>query len=123
LIIPKVVGSSDLSSFPVLVHITDPSLANVANRGLVQNINGYDIVFSDSTETGGLFFEIESYDPVAGEIFMWVSVATVSHTVDTVFYMYFGNASITTSQEFVTGVWIATSNLSCMGTTTLLVLL
>jgi len=90
----------------------------VANRGARSDINAT-IFFLGFNGDRRLFFEIESYDPVAGEIFMWVSVATVSHTVDTVFYMYFGNASITTSQEFVTGVWIATSNLSCMGTTTL----
>lgn len=101
----KVIGGADLSSFPVRVHIIDPNLAHVSNRGLVQNIHGYDIIFSDSTETGALFFEIEYYDPVIGEIEMWVSLATVSHTVDTVFYMYVGNPSISTSQEFVTGVW------------------
>src|SRR6266550_1806832 len=101
----QVVGGSDLSSFPVLVHIIDPNLANVANRGLVNNINGFDIIFVNSAESGSLSFEIESYDPVLGEIVMWVNIATVSHTVDTVFYMYFGNASISTSQEAVTSVW------------------
>lgn len=101
----KVMGGADQSSFPVPVHIIDPNLANVSNRGLVQNIHGYDIIFANSTETGALSFEIEYYDPVAGEIAMWVNFATLSHTVDTIFYMYFGNASISTSQEAITSVW------------------
>lgn len=101
----KVTGGADLSSFPVLVHVIDSNLAHVSYGGLIQNINGYDITFTDSSGTGYMYFDVEKYDPTIGELVVWVSLTTVSHTTDTVFYLYFSNSSISTFQGFSTGTW------------------
>jgi len=101
----KVIGGADLTNFNFPVSMIDRNLATVTNGGFVQNVNGFDIIFVNSTETAKLDHEIEYYNPVTGEIVMWVRIPTLSHTVDTVLYMYFSNASISTTQETATGVW------------------
>ncbi len=100
----KVSGGSDLSNFPVLISLTDANLKN-GGGGYVQNANGYDIVFTDSTGTTKLDHEIEKYVAGTGEIEMWVRIPTLSASTDTTIYMYFDNSSISTSQENKTGVW------------------
>jgi hypothetical protein len=56
-------------------------LATVANGGLVQNPNGYDIIFtSDCAGTQKLDHEIESYRPATGTVAFWVRIPTLSHT-------------------------------------------
>lgn len=42
--------------------------------------------------------EIASYSP-SGAVQFWVVLPNVSHTVDTIFYISYGNDTITTSQE------------------------
>jgi hypothetical protein len=101
----KVTGGANLTNFPVLISMTDPDLKTAANGGFVQNSNGYDISFMDSTGTTKLDHEIERYVPTTGEIDMWVRIPTLSATADTVISMFFDNSSITSSQENKTGVW------------------
>jgi YD repeat-containing protein len=102
------VVSTDQANFPVLISGTFPDLATVANGGHVQNAQGYDIVFtSDSAGQNLLPFEQETYSATTGAINYWVQVPTVSHTTDTIIYMFYGNASITTDQSNKTGVWDA----------------
>ena len=100
-------GSSDSTDFPVLVSIQDDTLKTAANGGHVANANGYDILFfSDSGETTLLTWEVEFYDGAAGTLVVWVLIPTVSHTTDTVFYMQYGDSSITTFQGGAAGsVW------------------
>ncbi len=100
----KVGGSSDLTDYPMLVSLTDNALKNVNSGGNVQNANGYDIAFSASNGTTPLDHEIEKYNASTGELVAWVRIPTLSHTVDTTIYMYYGNAGITTSQNSAT-VW------------------
>lgn len=93
-------GSADSSNFPVLFAGTYSWLATVANGGGVQNSNGYDIAFSsDSAGLTPLSWEIDSYSPTTGAVAFWVKVPTVSHTTNTVFYVWYGDASITTFQS------------------------
>jgi cellulose synthase/poly-beta-1,6-N-acetylglucosamine synthase-like glycosyltransferase len=99
------VNPAALSNFPVLISRTDTDLKTVGNGGLVQNSNGYDIIFTDSTEATKLDHEIESYTATTGQIVMWVRIPTLSATSDTVIYMYFDNSSISTTQANPTGVW------------------
>lgn len=103
----QVSGGANLSNFPVLISRTDLHLATRSNGGYVQNSSGYDIIFVDSTETTKLDHEIESYTASTGAIIMWVRIPTLSAGSDTIIYMYYGNPSITSSQEHVTGVWNA----------------
>ncbi len=100
------IGATDITNFPVLVSVTDTTLATVANGGRITSASGFDIVFfSDPTLLTKLDNEIETYSATTGAIVMWVRVPTVSHTVDTVIYMGYGNAAIVASQENKAGVW------------------
>ena len=100
------VPNTDQTDFPVLISGVYPYLANVSNGGFVQSANGYDIVFSQDPEGATkLDHEIDSYNPVTGTVNFWVRIPTLSHTVDTVIYLFYGNPSITVSQENKPGVW------------------
>jgi YD repeat-containing protein len=100
------VPNADQVNFPLLLSGTYPYLANTNNGGAVTNSNGYDIIFtSDAAGSSVLPFEQETYNASTGAIVYWVKVPTVSHTTDTVIYMFYGNSSITTDQSNKNGVW------------------
>jgi RHS repeat-associated protein len=100
------VPNTDQANFPVLVSGTFPFLATISNGGNVTNPNGYDIVFaSDAAGTTILPFEQESYSASTGTINYWVQVSSLSHTTDTVIYMFYGNGGVTTVQSSGTSVW------------------
>ncbi|SNT44422.1 RHS repeat-associated core domain-containing protein [Granulicella rosea] len=100
------VPNTDQSSFPVLIAGTYPYLATSANGGKVQNANGYDIVFtSDAAGQDVLDYEIDTYNPVSGAVAFWVRIQNLSHTADTVIYMWYGIPNVTASQENPQGTW------------------
>jgi hypothetical protein len=100
------VGSSDSTNFPMVFAGTYSSLATVANGGLVQNANGYDIAFStDSAGTSLIPFELVNYDPTTGAVEFWVSIPTLSHTTDTVIFVQYNDSGISTNQSNLAGVW------------------
>jgi len=100
------VPNTDQTNFPVLIAGTYSYLATVSNGGSVTSPSGYDIIFtSDANGTNVLPFEQESYNPSNGTIGYWVQIPTVSHTSDTVFYMFYGNGAVTTDQSNKQGVW------------------
>ncbi|MFW5820369.1 MAG: DUF2341 domain-containing protein, partial [Bacteroidota bacterium] len=87
-------GSDAHSDFPLLISIAlDDDLRNTANGGYVENMSGYDIVFS-TDETATLDHEIEKYDPSTGDYIAWVRIPSLAPTVDFTFYMYFGNPDV-----------------------------
>lgn len=99
-------GSSDSSNFPVLVKLSGTAFKSVANGGNVQNASGYDILFwSDIAHTSALTWEIDTYSATAGTGWFWVKIPTVSHSADTVFYMTYGDPTISTFQSTATAVW------------------
>jgi len=92
-------GSTDATDFPVTIWITDADFKTVGNGGKVQNSTGYDIrPYADSALTTALTFELvaATYVATTGAFEMHVKIPTVSHTVDTVFYLALGDASIST---------------------------
>ena len=112
----RVPGTANHVDFPVLVSITaDANLRSTANGGSVTSAQGHDILFQgeDTTTCSGpatcrLDHEIESYDPVAGMLVAWVRVPTLRYTgagANTVIYLYYGDATVTCSQQNTTGVW------------------
>ncbi len=101
----KVSGSSNYSNFPVLVSLTEDYLKTTGNGGSVTDAEGDDIVFIDSDGSTQLDHEVEKYVTTTGEYIPWVEVPALKYNEDTIFYMYYGNSNITTSQENVTGVW------------------
>jgi len=93
------VPNTDQVNFPVLISGTYSYLATTGNGGYVTSSNGYDIAFaSDPAGLNALPFEQESYNPATGAVIYWVQVPTLSHTSDTVIYMFSDNPGITTSQ-------------------------
>ena len=93
----QVFGDSPLLNFPVLVDITDGNLSSKAQS------DGDDIVFTDYYGNK-LSHEIEYYENSSGHLIAWVNVTSLSDTIDTVLYMYYGNSSCV-SQENIPGVW------------------
>jgi hypothetical protein len=113
---------STLSNFPMLFSVTDADLATTGNGGDVASYDApsndpRDIIFRalDDATCGGagtapcaLDHEIEKYVDTSGELVAWVripSVNTNAASSDTVIYIYYGNAGITSSTQNVNGVW------------------
>jgi len=88
---------TDLVNFPILINLTDTNLTTKAQN------DGDDIAFTNATGTK-LSHEIENYNSSTGELSAWVNVTSLSSSVDTVLYLYYGNMSCT-SQEDVAGTW------------------
>jgi Concanavalin A-like lectin/glucanases superfamily len=106
-------GSSDSPNFPVLVKGQYSYLATTVNSGKIQHtvtLNSQtvpaDLVFtSDNLGANLLSWEIASYNPVDGTIEAWVKVANLSSSSDTVFYMFYGNAAVSTYQCTASDTW------------------
>jgi hypothetical protein len=89
-----------LANFPVLVSVTDANLQANAQA------SGNDILFTDASGTAKLAHEVEFYTSASGQLIAWVSVPSVSASVDTVIYMYYGNPAAP-AQQNPSGVWDA----------------
>lgn len=99
-------GSSTSSNFPALVYISDATFKTTGNGGRINNANGYDIAFySDSSGTSSLYWEIEAYNGATGELWAWVKIPSLSHTTDTVIYVFYGDSGISTFQSTSSSVW------------------
>ncbi len=99
-------GISDANT-PVLVSGTYSYLKTVGNGGKVQNANGYDIGFyADSALTTKLNWETERYVASTGEVIYWVELSVpIASATDTVFYIAYNDATITTDQSNPTTLW------------------
>lgn len=107
---------SDQATYAVLVAGTFPFLKSVSNGGYVTSLTGYDIgFFTDTLQQNQLFnYQLVpgTYNPSTGSVELWVLLDDpISSTVDTIFYMYFGDSSITNDNSgyawpnSVKGVW------------------
>lgn len=119
----KVSGSGDLTNFPVFISGVfdgtgdEADLRSVANGGNVANVdtsggnsNALSVpadlaFFNDDQQTTQYDHEVEYYNPATGEIAIWVRIPTLDGDANTVFYMFYGDNSITSSQEDINGVW------------------
>lgn len=100
------IGSTDLTNYPVLISGTYTYLKTTGNGGNVTSSSGYDIEFcADTSCVTKLNWETESWSGTTGTVIYWVQVPTVSHTADTVIYLFYGNSSVTTDQSNKTGTW------------------
>ena len=92
-------ATSDSYNFPVLVALSDVTLRTAANGGHIHNtvtqsggsaVTGpADITFtSDPAGTAQLPWEVESYDALNGALVAWLQVPHLSHTTDTVVYVF-----------------------------------
>lgn len=82
------VPNTDQSSFPVLI-----SLASDSDLKARARTDGFDILFTSSDGSTKLPSERALYTNSTGQYIAWVNVPTVSHTTDTIIYMYYGNSS------------------------------
>ena len=94
------VGAGGVTSFPVLISLTDTAVKSKAQA------NGNDILFTSSNGTTKLSHEIERYTSATGELIAWVKVPSLSSASDTDLYMYYGNPAAA-SQQDATNVWDA----------------
>ncbi len=84
----------DLTGFPVLISTVDVDLRDKAQS------DGDDILFMDGPGVANkLYHEIEYYEDSKGELVSWVNIPSLSDSVDTVFYMYYGNPSCSNKQS------------------------
>lgn len=88
---------ADLTDFPVAVILTTSNFtyANAQSAG-------QDIRFTDANGNT-LYYEIEKWNSSATST-IWVKIPQVDDTVDTIIYMYYGNASAADGQN-KTAVW------------------
>src|SRR3989344_449740 len=101
------VQNTTQTNFPLLISGTYTYLKSTGNGGNVQSTSGYDIRFED-TNGNKLDYELETYTATSGVFNAWVRIASLSASVDTDIYMYYGNSAVTTSTEQnATGVWDA----------------
>ncbi len=103
------VGASDLTDFPLLIRVTDPDFATVANGGVAESSDGYDIrPFTDDALTTPLdyFLVPGTYDPATGSFEMWVRIPTLDKDANQTFYLGVGDSSISTDGS-TTDVWDA----------------
>jgi len=90
---------ADQNDYPLLATTTDSDLAAYARS------DGLDILFTDSSGTTTLMFELENFDSSSGELVAWIKT-NISSLSDTVVYMYYGNSSWSTDLSTSTGVWM-----------------
>jgi hypothetical protein len=102
-------GSADTANYPCLWR-GNASLATVANGGRVTSSSGYDIVFcTDHTNPLGtkLAFERVMWSATTGLGEFHINVGTLTHSSSLVIYVYYGDGTITTDQQNVSGTWNA----------------
>lgn len=93
------IGSANISDARIWIVFTDPDYATIANGGFMQSDNYFDFcIHSDALLTTKLKWIMKYYDPVTGTIAVVCNVPTLSHTVDTVVYFGFDDASISSFQ-------------------------
>jgi hypothetical protein len=106
--IPYTNVPSDQTNFPVCFTGTYAYLATVANGGDVESNSGYDIVFCTNPASplaSKLPFERVSWSATTGAVEVYINIPTLSAETNTVIYVYYGDSSITTDQQNITGTW------------------
>lgn len=102
----QVVGSTNHINFPVLISFTDADLRHTSSGGNVENINGFDVVFTTSDCSTILDHEIESYNGATGNYVAWIKIPSLSPTIDYNILMYYGNSGVS-SNPSTSATWSA----------------
>jgi hypothetical protein len=98
----QVSGSSDLSNFPMLVHISGADFTDNLDDA-ADTLE--DIRFTNQAGTVLLDYEIEKFSQADDELVAWVEVPTLDYNDDTIIYMYYDNAGSPPDQQNAAGVW------------------
>lgn len=102
----QIPGAGSLTNFPVLISFTDPDLRHTSSGGNVENLSGFDILFTAGDCSTLLNYQVERYNPATGQLIAWVQVPTLSATVNTGIHMYYGNSSVVANPS-TTATWSA----------------
>jgi hypothetical protein len=96
----KVSGTSSHKNFPVLISIFDSDLHDDVQS------NGNDMAFANKSDWLDHELELfdQSYNSTHAKLVAWVRIPSLSTSVDTHIYLYYGNATMN-SRENPTGVW------------------
>jgi hypothetical protein len=101
----------------VALVLTATRFATVANGGHVENTDASggasgsltvpaDFVVSPNSDGSNPYsFEVVDYNPATGYIELAINVTSVSPSVDTTIYLVYGDDSVATSQEDLSGLW------------------
>jgi hypothetical protein len=87
----SMVNNGDQSNFPVLVKLTDAG-NTIFTHALA---SGNDLLFTAADGVTLINAEIEYFSQANHELDAWVFLTTLSASVDTVIYLYYGNAAAT----------------------------
>ena len=90
---------STFTNFPVLINLeSDSDLVAHAQS------DGDDIAFVLDSDNTQLNHEIETFNGITGQLVCWVNITSLSDTVDTMIWMYYGN-NICSSQQNIEDTW------------------
>lgn len=92
-------GTTSLIDFPVLISLTHNDLRTTSNGGGVENPSGFDIVFTAADGSTLLDHELQTYTAADGILIAWLRIPSLSTSVNTEFYLYYGNNSVYTNQS------------------------
>lgn len=99
------VGTADSTNFPVYIQ-GNAELKVTGSGGHVQNSSGFDIVYGDCSTASLYKFERVFWVGTNGaNSEFWIKVPTVSHSTNTNFCVFYGNAAITTDQQDAVNTW------------------
>lgn len=106
-------GSVDSTDWPLAIALddnvqaADADLKSTGNGGYVQSTSGYDIrPHANATCSSALTFELVYYQATTGKLEMHVKIPTLSASVNTVIYLCYGDATLTTDGSS-TGTWVS----------------
>lgn len=95
----QISGGLAFTDFPVLISLTEPDLRYTVNGGGVENPSGFDIIFTADDGTTVIDHDLQSYNSVNGTLIAWIRFASLPATVNTEFYLYYGNNGIFSNQS------------------------
>ncbi|NQT62804.1 MAG: DUF2341 domain-containing protein [Candidatus Marinimicrobia bacterium] len=95
----QISGSTDHANFPVMIKVTETDIKSTTNGGGVVNPSGYDIIFTQSDGSTLLKHELQNYAASTGDLLCWVNLPTLTPTVDSTIYLYYGKTGIYTDQS------------------------
>ncbi len=104
ILVPPRQDGETVTGFVLLLEERGDWLRSVANGGEVESDQGFDLRFELEDGTR-LDHEIDSYDPVAGRLRVWVRVPSWDQTIPLHLFLYHGKTGLAVSEENPTAVW------------------
>lgn len=101
---------ANLTNYPVLLKVQDNNLipGSGACGNVLSSSSTPDVAFVDPDNSSSeLNYEIESYNPTTGTLYVWVKMPTLKAASNNTLYMYFGTAtpSIAHTAAFTQATW------------------